>query len=234
MLSRDITRRKSAETALRGSLHEKEALLKEVHHRVKNNLQVITSLLRLEAHRDVAPGTRNVLKEMQGRIRSMALIHETLYRTGDFARIDVGEYLRQLGQQLFRAQNSEPSRVRLKMDLAEILLDIDHAIPCGLIANELLSNSLKYAFPEGRAGDVWLRLSRGEDSSVVLRVEDTGVGLAPDFETRRTGSLGLQLVGDLSRQLGGRLEIGGGGPGARFTITFPGPQSQTGETTRGG
>ncbi len=231
VLSRDITSRKAAENALRRSLHEKEALLKEVHHRVKNNLQVITSLLRLESHRGVEPSTRNVLKEMQGRIRSMALIHETLYRSGDFASIDLGDYLRQLAQQLFRAQNSDPSRVRLTTELAEIHLDLDHAIPCGLIANELLSNSLKYAFPEGRAGEIRLSLSRESDQSLCLRVEDTGVGLAPDFETRRATSLGLQLVQDLSRQLEGgfRSRLG---PGARSAVFLPDPRARSAATAR--
>ena len=231
MLSREITNRKATETALRTSLHEKEALLKEVHHRVKNNLQVITSLLRLESRRDTEPGTRNVLNEMQGRIRSMALVHEAIYRTGNFGRIDLGSYLKQLAQQLFRGQNTDPSRVRLEMNLAEVLIDMDHAIPCGLIANELLSNSLKYAFPDARSGEVRITLTRQPDRWVCLRVADTGVGFGPDFETRCSGSLGLQLVQDLSRQLGGRLEISDE-QGARFTVFFPEPSAHSAETAR--
>ena len=216
---RDITDRRQAELALRASLREKEALLKEVHHRVKNNLQVITSLLRLEAGRNGEPGIRNVLKDMQGRIRSMALLHETLYRTGNFARVDLAEYLRQLATQLFRTQNTEASRIQLTLDLASAPVDIDQAIPCGLIVNELLTNSLKYAFVDGRAGVVRLGLHREPDGPVKLTVIDTGSGLPKDFEARKGRSLGLQLVSDLVKQLAGTLKVEPA-PGAAFTLVF--------------
>jgi two-component sensor histidine kinase len=216
---RDITDRRRAEVALLASLHEKEALLKEVHHRVKNNLQVITSLLRLETSRAAEPSTKLVLRDMQGRIRSMALLHETLYRSGNFARVDLAGYLRQLATQLFRVQNTEPSRIHLTIDLAPAPVDIDQAIPCGLVVNELLTNSLKYAFADGRAGEVRLGLERNEDGEIRLTVIDTGAGLPHDFEARRHRSLGLQLVSDLVRQLAGTLEIGPG-PGASFTAVF--------------
>lgn len=215
----DITERRRAEEALRLSLREKEGLLKEIHHRVKNNLQVITSLLRLESSRTHESGTRGVLKEMQGRIRSMALLHETLYRSGNFARVELGEYLRQLATQLFRAQNTAPGRVQLVLELSPATLTIDHAIPCGLIVNELLTNSLKYAFPHERSGEVRLLLEREEEDRIRIRVSDTGVGLPEDFDARRGSSLGLHLVSDLARQLGGSLEIGPP-PGAVFTVTF--------------
>ncbi len=227
VLSRDINARKRTEEALRASLHEKEALLREVHHRVKNNLQVITSLLRLETSRSGDDGTRLVLRDMQGRIRSMALLHETLYRSGNFAQVDLGDYLRQLATQLFRGQNTDPARITLALDLARVSLSIDQAIPSGLIVNELLTNSLKYAFPEER-GEVRVALDLAPGSLIRLTVSDTGRGLPPDFESRRTASLGLQLVADLARQLMGSLDIHP--KPATFTITFPSePHRQTAE-----
>ena len=226
VMARDITESKRSAQALESSLREKEGLLKEVHHRVKNNLQVITSLLRLEAGRTREPGTKDVLKEMQGRIRSMALLHETLYQSGKFGGVELSDYLRQLATQLFRAQNSAPGRVQLSLDLSPVTLTIDHAIPCGLIVNELLTNSLKYAFPHDTSGEVRLELHREADARIRLRVSDTGVGLPEDFDSRRRSSLGLQLASDLARQLGGSLEIGPP-PKAVFTVTFKGDDEES-------
>ena len=226
VMARDITESKRSAQALESSLREKEGLLKEVHHRVKNNLQVITSLLRLEAGRTREPGTKDVLKEMQGRIRSMALLHETLYQSGKFGGVELSDYLRQLATQLFRAQNSAPGRVQLSLDLSPVTLTIDHAIPCGLIVNELLTNSLKYAFPHDTSGEVRLELHREADARIRLRVSDTGVGLPEDFDSRRGSSLGLQLASDLARQLGGSLEIGPP-PKAVFTVTFKGDDEES-------
>jgi two-component sensor histidine kinase len=217
-LARSVTQR--AQAVRDASLHEKEALLREVHHRVKNNLQVITSLLRLEGGRSGDQGTRAVLREMQGRILSMALLHETLYRTGDFGRVELTNYLRQLAQQLFRAHGSEGEQARLVLDLSPVKVDLDQAIPCGLIVNEMLTNSLKHGFTKGQAGEVRLSLRPEGEDQVHLEVIDDGVGLPPDFETRRGRSLGMQLIADLSRQLGGNLEIAGG-PGAHFVVVFP-------------
>jgi|GEM_PF-3276888 len=216
----DITARKQSQDALEASLREKKALLREVHHRVKNNLQVITSLLRLEASRTAAAGTKLVLKDMQSRIHSMALLHETLYRTGDFGQIDLSIYLRQLSQHLFRGQSAGGGLVRLTLDLAPVQVEIEHAIPCGLIVNELLTNSLKHGFAEGQGGEVRLILRPEGAAEVRVEVADNGAGLPQDFETRRTRSLGMQLVADLARQLGGLFEVGTG-PGAAFTVIFP-------------
>lgn len=219
LIVRDITERRLADEALRASLREKEALLKEVHHRVKNNLQVITSLLRLEGTRAAEPSTKVVLKDMQGRIRSMALLHEALYRTGNFARIELAEYLRQLATQLFRLQQTESSKIRLVMDLSPTWVEIDQAIPCGLIVNELLTNCLKHAFTDGRSGEVQLQVRQGMDGEVRLQVSDDGIGIPVDFEAKRRKSLGLQLVNDLARQIGGSLEIGPARQ-ALFVIAF--------------
>jgi len=219
-LAADATARHAAEMELRDSLREKEGLLREIHHRVKNNLQVITSLLRLEAGRSAQPATKVALQDMQGRIRSMALLHETLYRSADFARVDMAEYLRQLASQLHRAQNTRPGDVRLQFDLDPVTLEAEQAIPCGLIVNELLTNSLKHAFPDGLAGEIRIALHTLADGRVRLEVGDTGAGLPADLDERKQRSLGLQLVSDLVRQLQGTLEMGAPGTGTRFIITL--------------
>ena len=216
----DITERKQAELALQTSLKEKVALLHEVHHRVKNNLQVITSLLRLEARRSDQPDTRAVLKDMQGRIFSMALLHESLYRTGTLASVELGAYLKQLATQALRSQSGLCGEVRLVLDVSEVQVGMDQAQPCGLLVNELVSNCLKHGFPAGQGGEVAVSfLPTSQAGWWCLTVRDTGVGLPVDFEVRRTQSLGLQLAADLARQLGGQLDIGPG-PGAVFSVTF--------------
>jgi two-component sensor histidine kinase len=229
---RDITERKRADEALQSTLREKLALLNEVHHRVKNNLQVITSLLRLEASRSALPDTRNVLQEMQGRIRSMALLHETLYRSGTFAAVDLGGYLKQLATEAFRAQASSHSAVVLKLELASVQVSMDLATPCGLLINELISNCLKHAFPDGRGGEVRVELQvlpalASGATPCRLTVSDSGVGLPEDWETRSSQSLGLQLVSDLSRQIGAQLSIKLA-PGSEFALSFNVERSHSG------
>lgn len=214
--SLDITERKQAELALQTSLREKDALLKEVHHRVKNNLQVITSLLRLESGRNQLPDVKRVLGDMQGRVRSMALLHESLYRNGSFAAVDLANYLKQLCTQAFRTLNLRPGHIQLELDLQPIHVEMDQALPCGLLVNELISNCLKHAFPEGHSGTVQVSLHI-EGQSATLQVSDNGVGLPADFAELSRNSLGLQLVSDLAGQLGARLEIG---PAASFKVTF--------------
>jgi len=175
---RDVSERKKADGALLKSLHEKGALLKEVHHRVKNNLQVITRLLRLETGRSKHPATKSVLKDMQARIQAMALLHETLYRTGTFAGVDLGAYLKQLATQSFRALNAQPGHIRLDLDLASVRVGMEQAIPCGLLVNELLSNALKHGFPSGHTGGMKVELLPVEGCrQLLIRVRDTGVGL---------------------------------------------------------
>ncbi len=224
VLSRDISVRKQVEEDLRQSLQDKEALLREVHHRVKNNLQVISSLLRLEGGRSGQAETKSVLDDMQGRIRSMALLHETLYRSGKFAGIDLAVYLAQVATQVFRMLANE--NVRLSLDLAPLKVGMDFATPCGLLLNELLSNCFKHGFAKRGHGadpiDGEVRVSLQAIAGGPqwrLTVSDNGKGLAADFEIRRAQSLGLKLVSDLARQLGGQLEVGAG-PVAEFTIGF--------------
>jgi PAS domain S-box-containing protein len=226
-VNRDITERKQAEHALQQSLKDKQALLNEVHHRVKNNLQVIISLLRLEGRRSTQVDTKAVLTEMQGRIHSMALLHESLYRTGIFASVELGSYLRSLATQAFRAQSYSSGSIQLVVDFTPVHVSMDLATPCGLLVNELISNCLKHGFPQDRSGEVKVELQPVNpedlqaDALWRLCVSDNGVGLSPDFEAKRKTSLGLQLVGDLSRQINGVLAIQSQpDTGARFTLTF--------------
>ena len=204
----DITERKQAEEALRQSLGEKEMLLKEIHHRVKNNLQIISSLLGLQTRKITSPVAHAALLDMRNRVRSMGLIHEHLYRSETLAAVDLSAYLKRLCEQLFHALAASPGSIELRLDLAPVRLPIDQAIPCGLLVNELVSNALKHAFPDGRAGQVRVELQPlAGVPGVCLRVADNGAGLPPDFNLSRVTSLGLQLVSSLTRQLGGRLAI---------------------------
>jgi two-component sensor histidine kinase len=212
-----------AEQLVLTSLRDKEALLKEVHHRVKNNLQVISSMLRLEQRRTHAPEAHSVIREMNGRIRSMSLLHETLYRGGNFAAIDLGIYLERVATQSFRsASDAATSPVRLDLRLQRVAVEISEATSCGLIVNELVSNAFKHGFRAGRAGQITVSLASTLTGAIELTVSDDGAGLPADFTTQRPGSLGLLLVSDLVRQLGGTLEVGPA-PLARFHLTFRSP-----------
>lgn len=196
----------------------RKSLTREVHHRVKNNLQIITSLLRLESGRSEQPGTRAVLGEMQGRIRSMALLHESLYRSGVFASVDLGDYLAQLVTHAFRSQAQTNDAVRLVLALDPVHVGMDQATPCGLLVNELVSNCFKHGFPHGSEGEIRVELRAADDGRQLrLCVSDTGVGLPADFDAIRRQSLGLQLVEDLAAQIGGSLAVG---PGSLFSVRF--------------
>ncbi|QDL53021.1 PAS domain S-box protein [Rhodoferax aquaticus] len=222
----DITARRAAQEAVKDSLREKVSLLNEVHHRVKNNLQVIASLLRLEAGRTVHTDTKVVLKDMQGRIRAMSLLHESLYRSGVFADVDLAVYLRQLATQSYRSMVLGEQAVELVLEMDSVRVDMDVAAPCGLLVNELISNALKHGFSVAHGGVVRVFLqNQGADGNGTLAlrlgVSDSGQGLAPDFEVANASSLGLQLVSDLARQLKGRLHTGAGpAGGAEFVVEF--------------
>lgn len=219
LILRDITERKREEDKVRASLREKEILLKEIHHRVKNNLQIISSLLNLQSAHIRDPRALEVFKEGQGRVRSMALIHEKLYQSEDLARVDFSEYISNLAAYLFRSYEVHAGAVALDVEAEDVLLGVDTAIPCGLIINELVSNSLKHAFPGGGGGSINIRLRPADAERLTLTVADDGIGLPEGFDARRTSSLGLQLVNTLARQLGGEVLVGRGA-GAEFSITF--------------
>jgi two-component sensor histidine kinase len=219
---------RESETRYRTALQEREALLKEVHHRVKNNLQVISSLLRLERERHGDASVKSAMSDMQQRILSMALLHETLYKSSDLARVDLSAYLTDLAGHVFRASAPSNGSIALQLNLASLRVDIDDAVPCGLVVNEILSNCLKHGFPHGRGGTVSIDLQPvGAGTDYLLRISDTGIGLPDDFETRRSGSLGVQLIRVLAGQLKGSLRIDHS-PGTTFSIVFaPGISSVT-------
>jgi two-component sensor histidine kinase len=218
----DISGRKQVEEKLRMLVSEKETLLKEVHHRVKNNMQVITSLLRMESRRSAVDDTKAVLGNMQARIRAMALLHESLYRSGTIATIDLGSYLRELATQSFQTQATDLDAVQLQLKLGSVQVGMDQAIPCGLLINELISNCLKHGFPVGVTGHVSIDLQPLDAPNMWrLRLCDTGVRLPENFEEKRKNSLGLQLAVDLARQIGGELMITPNPEkGASFTLSF--------------
>ncbi|HYX90454.1 MAG TPA: histidine kinase dimerization/phosphoacceptor domain -containing protein [Myxococcaceae bacterium] len=215
----DITETKRAEELVRASLREKETLLMEIHHRVKNNLQVTSSLLKLQADRIADESAQRALREGQGRIRSMALVHELLYRSKDLANVNLGEYARDLTRQLLRSHGVDPSRVRVETRLVAVPLPIDVAVPCGLILNELVSNALKHAFPDGRHGSIVIELRRGEEFDELV-VRDDGVGLPAGFDALTGSTLGINLVQTLAQQIDGRLSAhSNGGTEVRLEIS---------------
>ena len=217
---RDITERKRSEDQIRAALKEKEVLLKEIHHRVKNNLQVISSLLKLQSRNIKDEKTLEMFKESQNRVRSMALIHEKLYQSSDLANIDFGGYVSDLVGNLFQSYGENTGKVALKKDIEDISLGVEAAIPCGLIINELISNALKYAFPDGRKGEIKIALQPSDENKVRLTVSDNGIGIPENFDIKNTKSLGLHLVNILAEdQLKGEVELDRTN-GTKFSIKF--------------
>ncbi len=208
---------------LQNSLREKEVLLKEIHHRVKNNLQVISSLLYLNSKKIMDKETRDMFKDSQNRVKSIALVHERLYQSKDLGRIDFKEYVRKLTNDLFRSYTVNQSDVKLSLDINDIYISIDTAVPCGLIINELVSNSFKYAFPEGpnkeRENEIKINFNKNYNNELVLEISDNGIGLPEGLNLKKSESLGLQLVDTLIAQLEGNVEVRQNG-GAFFKFTF--------------
>jgi two-component sensor histidine kinase/HAMP domain-containing protein len=217
-LALQIAERKAAEQQLRASLAEKEVLLKEIHHRVKNNLQVISSLLNLQAHETADPEACRLLHESQGRIRSMALIHEQLYQSEDLARIDFAEYLGRLASHLERSLGAGERQIAVKLDVETVSLPLEQAIPCGMIVNELLTNAIQHGFPQGRSGEVRVQF-RQENERLVLAVEDNGVGVPAGVVETQGTTLGLKVVRALVRQVHGEMTVEYEG-GTRFKVSF--------------
>ena len=217
-LTHELAVRERAETNLRTSLQEKEVLLKEIHHRVKNNLQVISSMLNLQSGYVTDEQALATFQDSQNRVRSMALIHETLYQSENLALVDFGDYIEKLAAYLVRSYSI--SGVQLEIKSEPVHLGIDTAVPCGLILNELISNALKHAFPDGKPGQISLSLHKKADNQAWLSIADDGVGLPAGLDIYNSPSLGLQLVHALVGQLGGNLKIKQT-DGVQFNIAFP-------------
>ena len=215
----DISSRIEAEEKIKTSLKEKDVMLREIHHRVKNNMQIISSLLRLQSASIEDKNMREMFRLSQNRIKTMALIHDRLYRSEDLARIDFSEYVENLTSNLFSMYRSGLNSLRFEQKIYDIFLDINLAIPCGLIINELITNSLKHAFPNGKAGKISVKMVQGPKRKFCLIVKDTGVGFPEELDFEETETLGMQLVVDLVRQLNGNIELNKE-KGTRFTITF--------------
>ena len=215
----DITDRKRSEERIRASLKEKEVLLKEIHHRVKNNLQVISSLMNLQANQLRDPEIVEAFRDSQSRVKAMSLVHERLYQSSDLAQIDFAGYVRDVTNHLLRSYQNGRHPVRLKVDVEPVSLNIDTAIPCALIINELVSNSLKYAFPNGRDGEIKVSMNHTDANNLNLRISDNGIGFPENVFWGNTDSLGLQLVRNLTDQLNGSIECHLT-EGAQFDIRF--------------
>ena len=218
----DISDRKQKERSIELALKEKDVLLGEIHHRVKNNLQIVHSLLDLQSAQITDPNVVAMLRDSQNRIRSMALIHQTLYQSKDFAKVDFGTFLDSFVPMLVASYTVNMERVALEILADGVQLPINTAIPCGLIVNELISNALKHAFPDARRGKLQVHLHEDSDADgfLQLSVSDDGIGLPSDLDIKTAPTLGLQLVTLLTDQLRGSISIGYGNP-TRFALRFP-------------
>jgi two-component sensor histidine kinase len=214
-----VAERERVEETFKASLRQQEMLLREVHHRIKNNLQIISSLLDIQASSIDDPRLVEMFLEIQNRVISIALIHETLYESGDLRMVNMGVYVHTLAEQIFRSYDVLPQRIALQIRADEVMLDTNKAIPCGLILNELLSNCLKHAFPGERGGEIHIELRSDAAPRLTLIVRDTGVGFPAGVDSRHPETLGLQLVYSLTEQVGGTLETDSNA-GTTFTLTF--------------
>ena len=216
----DITKQKQAEEQIKASLSEKEALLKEIHHRVKNNLQIISSLIYLQAQRIEDPKVRQIFEDSQNRISSMALVHDHLYRTQCLSRINLSEYIQTLTASLFYTYRLQPDGVQLKVAVADnVFVSLDKAIPCGLVLNELITNALKHGFSNGTTGEIAVTLEKAVNGQICLTVENDGNNLPETFELKTIQSMGLRLVNGLVNQLQAHFELDKTDK-TRFKVTF--------------
>ncbi len=223
-LNQTIQDLKAAEAHITASLREKEVLLKEIHHRVKNNLGIVSSLLQMQIRRAPDPQTNLILQDSQNRIASIALVHEKLYRSDDLANVNLSQYIQDLTVYLFDSYNINSNQIKLHVQVENVHLDIETVIPFGLIINELVSNALKHAFPSERSGEIQISLTQSfsktnQQKTLVLVIQDNGIGLPSDFEFKKTKTLGLKLVQGLAKQIGATLEIVSH-QGTQFKITL--------------
>ncbi|MBI5687994.1 MAG: PAS domain S-box protein [Verrucomicrobia bacterium] len=232
-VTRDITERKRVEEMKRKEEQMAEALRREVllrreiHHRVKNSLQIVSSLLFLHAQSIGDPRLEEILNESRSRVTSIALIHEKLYRAGNATKIDFADYIQDLVRDVFQALRINRAMIAPRIETQPVLVGVDVAVPCGLIVTELVSNALRHAFPGARTGEVAVELHPNGHDTLTLRVSDNGQGMPKDFDWQHTRTLGLQLVNDLARQLDGNIKFESG-PGTAVTITFPQPPDAEG------
>lgn len=204
---RDITDRKKNEEKIIASLKEKEVMLSELHHRVKNNLQIITSLLRIQSVNITDKEALEAIKVSQNRVNSMALVHEKLYKSRNFSLVDFDDYVKHLSSHLMQAYGVKKGKIDLDLNIQKVFLSVDTAIPVGLIINELISNSLKHAFPDKRQGKVTIELTKGGTVDYQLRIRDDGIGISKDIDPNRSSTLGMNLVSMLTKQLAGDIKI---------------------------
>jgi two-component sensor histidine kinase len=218
-LESEIAERVLAQEKITASLREKEVLLKEVHHRVKNNLQIITSLLNLQASKIKDKTLEAMFRDSQGRVKTMALIHEKLYRSENLSEVNFSDYVDSLTRYMMSTISGNRERITIRQDIDDILLGVDIAIPCGLIINELVTNSLKYAFPDGKGGEIAVSCKKESDGRISLVIGDNGVGIASHVDIENSETLGMQLVNSLIGQLDGTMKIERE-CGTRFTLEF--------------
>lgn len=208
-LIEDITGRKSAEEKIKLNLKEKEALLQELYHRTKNNMQVISAMLDLQSSRYKNDIIKSIFKDMENRIRSMALVHEKLYQSRNLSSINLGDYIKELSELILKSFEVVPGKITPRFELEDIFVLMDTAVPCGLIINELLSNCFKHAFPGERTGEIKIRLQRTCDE-IELEISDNGIGTSENFNFRTDGNLGIQSIIAISeQQLQGKIEFSG-------------------------
>ena len=224
-LEAEVMEHDRAKERISASLREKETLIKEIHHRVKNNLQIIISLLNLQSNQIQDVHTLEMFRVSQARVRTMALIHEKLYLSEDLSDIDFAEYIKGLSEYLVHSFQPDALTVSLRTEVESISLSVESAVPCGLIVNESISNALKHAFPSAREGTITVGFRRGSKGMLVLTVSDDGVGIPVDFDLERSNSLGLQLITTLTKQLKGHLHVHTDN-GTTITVEFTDPRTR--------
>jgi two-component sensor histidine kinase len=217
--NRDITERKKSEDKIKASLKEKEVLLREIHHRVKNNLQIISTLLALQSDEITDQKTLENYRESENRIQSIALIHEKMYQSKDISNIDFTSYIKSLISDLMYSYDADSRNIKSVIDTDNFLFSIETVQPLGLIINEIISNSLKYAFKNKDEGNILVKLEKGDSNNFKLTVSDDGIGFPENIDFKNTGSLGLQLVNELVNQLEGDIELNTDN-GTEFIIIF--------------
>lgn len=218
----DITAGKNMQKQIETSLKEKDILLKEIHHRVKNNLQIIISLLNLQTGYIRDEATLKAVKDGQSRVRTMALVHEKFYQSDELSEINFAEYIEKLCHFLYQSYGDKTSRIEIRIEGDQINLDMDTAMPCGLLINEIVSNAYKYAFPGQSTGTISIILSKSENR-ITLTIHDNGIGFPGEFDFEKSESLGMQLIQALTNQLDGELKIIREN-GTTFQVSFPYPK----------